>query len=82
MSDYDHSSLTEANKYLPGTVEEEYEKSKVSFVRMQPGQRIDFMRPWQLAIEEDGRPTRGTAQLWRQLRELEALHFNLLKVSR
>ena len=82
MRDWDHESLVQANRYLPGDVQEEFEKSKVDFLKMGPGQRIEFMRPWQVAIEQDGRATPGTAQLWRQLRDLEALHFSLLKVQR
>jgi hypothetical protein len=82
MSDYDHESLVRANKYLPGSVEEEHERTKVDFVKMPPAQRIETMKSWQAAIEDDGRVTRGTAQLFRQLRELESLHWSLVKVSR
>jgi hypothetical protein len=82
VADYDHPSLVESNRWLAGSVEEEHERAKVGFLKMQPAQRIEAMRAWQYAIAEDGRATRGTAQLWTQLRELERIHFSLLKVNR
>jgi hypothetical protein len=33
MTDWDHESLTEANRYLPGTIEEEFDKSKLNFLK-------------------------------------------------
>jgi hypothetical protein len=80
--DWDHDSLVRANKFLPGTIAEEHERAKLDFLKMSPNARIEFMRSWEAAIEADGRPTKGVAALWRALRDFEALHFNLLRVSR
>jgi hypothetical protein len=82
MADYDHPSLAEPNRYLPEDVEGEFQKAKVSFLAATPAQRIAFLQTYDAAIAEDGRPTRGVSQLWRHQRELQGIHFSLLKVNR
>jgi len=78
----DHPSLVESNRYLPDSVENEFEKAKAQFLLCTPAERINFMRMYDAAIAEDGRPTRGVSQLWNHQRQLQAIHFTMLRCGR
>ena len=83
-ADWDSPRLVESNRYLPGSVDEEFQKTLADFPRWDPDARVGWLQSYDNAIAEDGYGgvSRGLAQLVSQRRQLSDLHYLLLRNCR